>query len=46
MSNRSNIMDVRELLTHIRAGSNNRQVAQDMCIDPRTVGRRLKLADS
>jgi len=32
-------MDIRELLVHIRAGSSNRQVAQDMCIDRRTVSR-------
>ena len=32
-------MDARELLVHIRAGSSNRQIAQDMGIDRRTVGR-------
>lgn len=32
-------MDIRELLVHIRAGSSNRQIAQDMGIDRRTVGR-------
>jgi hypothetical protein len=37
-------MDVRELLLHVRAGSSNRQVAQEMCIDPRTVGRYRKWA--
>jgi transposase len=32
-------MDVRELLLHIRAGSSDRQIAQDLGIDRRTVGR-------
>ena len=30
-------MDIRQLLVHIRAGSSNRQIAQDMRIDRRTV---------
>lgn len=37
-------MDVRELLIHIRAGSSNRQIAQDMRIDRRTVSRYRKWA--
>jgi transposase len=37
-------MDIRELLTHIRAGSSNRQIAQDMGIDRRTVSRYRKWA--
>ena len=37
-------MDIRELLTHIRAGSSNRQFAQDMRIDRRTVSRYRKWA--
>ena len=32
-------MDIRELLLHIRAGSSDRQIAQDMDIDRRTVKR-------
>jgi transposase len=32
-------MDIRELLLHIRAGSSDRQIAQDMRIDRRTVRR-------
>jgi transposase len=32
-------MDIRELLLHIRAGSSDRQIAQDMGIDRRTVKR-------
>ncbi len=32
-------MDIRELLVHIRAGSSNRQIARDMHVDRRTVGR-------
>jgi transposase len=32
-------MDIRQLLVHIRAGSSNRQIAQDMRIDRRTVSR-------
>jgi transposase len=32
-------MDIRELLLHMRAGSSNRQIAQDMRIDRRTVRR-------
>lgn len=35
-------MDIRELLTHIRAGSSNRQIAQDMGIDRRTASRYRK----
>jgi transposase len=37
-------MDIRELLVHIRAGSSNRQIAQDMRIDRRTVSRYRKWA--
>ena len=44
MSNRRNIMDVRELLLHVRAGSSNRQIAQDMRVDRRTVARYRKWA--
>jgi transposase len=32
-------MDIREMLNHIRAGSSNRQIAQDMGVDRRTVQR-------
>jgi len=32
-------MDIRELLVHMRAGSSNRQIAKDMHVDRRTVGR-------
>jgi hypothetical protein len=32
-------MDMRELLVHMRSGSGNRQIAEDMGIDRRTVGR-------
>jgi FixJ family two-component response regulator len=39
MSNRRNIMDIRQLLVQIRAGSSNRQIAQDMRIDRQTVDR-------
>ena len=37
--NRRNIMDIRELLNRTRAGSSDRQIAQDMEIDRRTVKR-------
>jgi len=37
-------MDIRELLVHMRAGSSNRQIAQDMRIDRRTVSRYRKWA--
>jgi transposase len=37
--NRRNIMDIRELLNRTRAGSSDRQIAQDMKIDRRTVKR-------
>jgi transposase len=39
MSNRRNIMDIRGILNHIRAGSSNRQIAQDVKVDRRTVQR-------
>jgi transposase len=32
-------MDIREMLNHIRAGSSNRQIAQDIGVDRRTVQR-------
>jgi len=32
-------MDIRELLVHMRSGSSNRQIARDIGIDRRTVGR-------
>jgi FixJ family two-component response regulator len=32
-------MDIRQLLVQIRAGSSNRQIAQDMRIDRQTVDR-------
>jgi hypothetical protein len=43
MTNRRNIMDIRELLNHIRAGSSNRQIAQDMEIDRRGVRRTSRV---
>jgi transposase len=45
MSNRRNMMDIRELLVHIRAGSSNRQIEKDLHIDRRTVGRYRAWAD-
>lgn len=41
MSNGRNIMDIRELLLHIRAGSSNRQIERDTGVDRRTVKRYL-----
>ena len=38
-------MDIRELLLHIRAGSSNRQTAQDMRLDRRTVSRYREWAE-
>ena len=45
MANRRNIMDVRELLLRIRAGASNRQIAQNLRVDRRTVGRYRKWAE-
>jgi transposase len=39
MVNRSDTMDIRELLLHVRAGSSNRQIEQDTGADRRTVKR-------
>ena len=40
MSNRrKDLMDIRELLLHIRAHSSDRQVGRDTCTDRRTVKR-------
>jgi len=39
MSNGRNIVDIRELLLHIRAGSSNRQIERDTGVDRRTVKR-------
>jgi len=38
-------MDIRELLNHIRAGSSNRQIAQDIKVDRRTVQRYRQWAE-
>jgi len=38
-------MDIRELLNHIRAGSSDRQIAQDVKIDRRTVKRYREWAE-
>jgi transposase len=38
-------MDIRELLLHMRAGSSNRQIAQDMGIDRRTVSHYREWAE-
>ena len=38
-------MDIRQLLLNTRAGSSNRQIAQDMRIDRRTVSRYREWAE-
>ena len=45
MARRKDLMDIREILAHIRAGSSNRQVARDAKIDRRTAQRYREWAE-
>ena len=46
MTRRTNLMDIREILAHLRSGSSNRQISRDMGIDRRTVRRYRKWAQA
>jgi transposase len=45
MARRKDLMDIREILAHIRAGSSNRQIERDLKIDRRTVRRYREWAE-
>ena len=45
MARRKDLMEIRETLTHIRAGSSNRQIERDLKIDRRTAQRYREWAE-
>ncbi|MBC8503473.1 MAG: IS21 family transposase [Chloroflexi bacterium] len=45
MARRKDLMDIRVILTHIQAGSSNRQIERDLRVDRRTVKRYREWAE-